>query len=201
MGDFLFRLLGTRGDFKGVPETTAEVVKIVNICVSVFYGLVLALMVFFAIYVAWRLMKAEDDSQRKQAKSQLFYSIVGIVGVGILIVFIRVVIPTIAAIKDTSATYGSLPINDILNAVNNILSCIMQIILALVGIFACYVAWQFIKAEDDGKRKQAKLQLVYCFIAIVGLVLFNLVATTVLTLAKKGGIENSTVFQLFPGYF
>ena len=193
MGNFLFNLLG-RTEIEGVQKTTQEVARIVNIAVSVFYGVVLAILVFFAIYLGWRLAKAEDDSQRKQAKAQLFYSIVGIVGVGLLIVFIRVVIPQVTkGISDVRKIedYNELKLGEIVGAVDDIIGVILQILLALVGVFACYVAWQFIKAEDDGKRKQAKQQLIYCFIAIVGVALLNLVATIVLRLVQSDQVKKA----------
>ena len=188
MGNFLFNLLNDGGFKKTAEQTAAEVDKVVGIVVSVFYAVVAAVLIFFAIYLAYRMAKAEDDGQRKQAKAQLFYSIVGIVGCGILIVFLLAVIPAVAnATAPTVAEgeYSGVGINTILGTVNSIIGTILKIICALIGVFACYVAWQFIKAEDDGKRKQAKQQLIYCFIGIVGAVLLAFVATTVLGLVNK----------------
>ena len=186
----LFNLLGQvtnptpNSGFASMNETLEKVIEVVNIALAIFYGIIGTLLIFACIYMGWRLAKAEDESQRKQAKSQMLYSIIGVIGVGMLIVVIIFVLPRQATLINGGAYAKFKVLDATVDAVNNLLSVIMQIVIALVGVFGCYVAWQFFKAEDESKRKQAKTQLIYCFIAVIGMALLATVANTVFSLAS-----------------
>jgi len=90
----LFNLLGTTGigGNHDVYYATSHVVTIINIVMNTLMGLFSALAFLFLIYIGFRLAKAEDESKRKEAKKQMIYTIVAIVGVIVLIVLFNVVI-------------------------------------------------------------------------------------------------------------
>jgi len=48
--------------------------------------------VLFAVYLAWKLAKAEDDNTRKQAKFQIFYSVMGVFVIVLIIAVTQAVI-------------------------------------------------------------------------------------------------------------
>lgn len=61
--------------------------------------------------------------------------------------------------------------------------------VAVVG-FAIYLAYKFFTAEDEGKRKNAKAQLVYAIIGIVVL-LAMLILIPAITEAIKNGLTTN----------
>jgi len=186
VGEILNQLATAKG-YDAFAKVMEEIEKIVDIVVSAFYGLVLACLVFICIYVGFQMARAEDEGKRKNAKAQMFYAIVGIIGVGMMLVLLRLVLPAGGGI---SITFGGGKVEGLestAKAISLLLNTILNILLLLIGVFGCYVAWQFIRAENEEKRKQAKTQLLYCFIAIVGIALLNLVATTVFKLAAPSG--------------
>jgi len=75
-----------------VHEAAAGVANIIRVVISAFLGLFGLLAVLFFIYVGFRLAKAEDESKRKEAKKQMIYTLVAIVGIVILIVIFNVTI-------------------------------------------------------------------------------------------------------------
>jgi len=68
------------------PVTTAfiSITHVVDAILSIF----VTLAIVFAVYLGWQFMKAEDENKRKNAKKQLFYTILG--GVGILLLMLMV---------------------------------------------------------------------------------------------------------------
>ena len=193
MGGILNQLASTAG-YDKFAEVMEHIQRITDIAVSIFYGFIMACLVFICIYVGFQMAKAEDEGKRKNAKAQMFYAIVGIIGVGMMLVLLRFVLPNVGKEISFGKELGD-PMKHFSKAIKDLLDVILKIVLALVGVFGCYVAWQFIKAENEEKRKQAKTQLLYCFIAIVGITLLNLVATTVFSLTgnKSGsGVQSET---------
>ena len=88
----LFNLLGHGGYMQPVYDSVNHVVTVINIVMNTLMGLFSALAFLFLIYIGFRLAKAEDESKRKEAKKQMIYTIVAIVGVIVLIVLFNVVI-------------------------------------------------------------------------------------------------------------
>ena len=78
------RLLGQVGLNRFLGDMTDAINEFVR-PVFIFIGVI---GVFFAIYLAWRLASAEDDSKRKEAKKQLMWTIIAIIALfGFIIVF------------------------------------------------------------------------------------------------------------------
>ena len=73
-------------------QLAGNVATIIQGVVSAFLGLFTLLGVLFMIYIGFRLAKAEDESKRKEAKKQMIYTIVAIIGVVVLIVLFNTVI-------------------------------------------------------------------------------------------------------------
>ena len=67
-----------------------------------------------------------------------------------------------------SVDTGSL--TSIVNTITAVISSAVGIVTAGVVILAIFIAFKFFTAEDDGKRKNAKAQLIYAIIGIVVLI-------------------------------
>lgn len=67
-----------------------------------------------------------------------------------------------------SVDTGSL--TSIVNTITTVISSAVGIVTAGVVILAIFIAFKFFTAEDDGKRKNAKAQLIYAIIGIVVLI-------------------------------
>jgi len=184
MGGLLFSLLGqqqTAGDaVVTVAELVSRYVNYVTMAILIACGM---LVVIYAVYIGFQLAKAEDDNQRKQAKAQLIYAIIGVVGIAVIAIMINLVIPILNASRweEMAAAPGGIPgVVDVLNTVSTIVDVVLKLIATAAVVFAIYVGWQLMKAEDDNKRKQAKMQLLYTVIAAVAVVLINAIAVAVL---------------------
>jgi len=79
----------TEADVEGISRQVATMIRGV---VTGLLGLFTLLAVLFFIYIGFRLAKAEDESKRKEAKKQMIYSVVAIIGVVILIVLFNTII-------------------------------------------------------------------------------------------------------------
>jgi heme O synthase-like polyprenyltransferase len=55
----------------------------------------------------------------------------------------------------------------VITQINSVINIALSIIGAGVVIFAVYLGFKFFTAEDEGKRKDAKSQLIYAIIGIV----------------------------------
>jgi heme O synthase-like polyprenyltransferase len=195
----LFELLGARGEYKTVDNVTSNIETYTTTIVGVILGLCAFGVTLFAIYVGYRIAKAEDEGKRKEARNQLVYSLVALVGIGLIIVMITAVIPNTGITYQNSKTSGTgiEGLAKVYTEVESIVKAILNVIACCASIFAIYVGWQLMKAEDDGKRKQARMQLMYTIIGVVGVVLINVIASVILgALAgnawqSSGGTQNS----------
>ena len=79
--------------------------------------------------------------------------------------------------ETTSADTGSL--TNIISTINTVISSAVGIVTAGVVILAIFIAFKFFTAEDDGKRKNAKAQLIYAIIGIVVLVALLIFVPTI----------------------
>ena len=174
----IFSLLGA----KSLNDILGEVEKIVRVVATTTLAVCGMLVVVFAIYVGFRLAKAEDDGKRKDAKNQLIYSIIGIVGIAGVVGLMNFVIPNLTKVPVDVATGSQIDnaASHVMNSISQIINTLLSIMSALATVFAVYVGWQLMKAEDDGKRKQAKTQLMYTVIGVVGIVLIQTLATAIL---------------------
>jgi len=185
-------LLGS-DDFEGfdaVTRITTEIELYVRIASTVFLAICGLLVTIFAVYIGYKFAKATDDGQRQQAKQQLIYSIVGAVGIIMVIIIFNTIVGGNGVLgtdinqleEQIAETSGELNtvVMGTYAAAQSLVNTVLQIIATVATVFAVWVGWQLMKAEDDGKRKQAKTQLIYTFIGIIAVVLINVIVTAVL---------------------
>lgn len=79
--------------------TLSSIIKTVNGVISTALGLVTTGVVILAIFIAFKFFTADDDTKRKNAKSQLIYAVIGI----IVLIALMIFAPTI-----TTAISGAL---------------------------------------------------------------------------------------------
>jgi len=165
-----------------VRDVTQQVEKYVGYMTSVFLAACGMLVVLYAVYVGWRMAKAQDEKQREEAKSHLIYSIIGVVAIAIVAAMLKFIIPML---KGGPTTVGD-PINIgpgvnlALYAISDVVNAILDLLATAAVIFAVYIGWQLIKADEEKKRQNAKMQLIYTIIAVVGVVLINTIAQAIL---------------------
>ena len=67
--------------------TLSSIIKTVNGVISTALGLVTTGVVILAIFIAFKFFTADDDTKRKNAKSQLIYAVIGIIVLIALMIF------------------------------------------------------------------------------------------------------------------
>ena len=67
-------------------------------------------------------------------------------------------------------------LTNMIGLIKNVISVALGVITAVIIGFAIYLAIKFFTAEDDGKRKNAKQQLIYAIIGIVVMIALMLIA-------------------------
>lgn len=86
--------------------------------------------------------------------------------------------------KDSADTTS---LDGIIKTINTVISSAVGIVTAGVVILAVFIAYKFFTAEDDGKRKNAKQQLIYAIIGIVVLIALLIFVPTI-TEAIEGAL-------------
>ena len=72
-------------------------------------------------------------------------------------------------------------LSNIITTINTVITSAIGIVTAGVVILAIFIAFKFFTAEDEGKRKNAKSQLIYAIIGIVVLLALMVFAPTITT--------------------
>ena len=82
-----FAMMVAEGDPSdpNISKVFTEVGKILHTIFSIVFGLVGAIVVCFAIYLVFKFVKADDESKRTEAKKQLLWTLIAIVGIVIMI--------------------------------------------------------------------------------------------------------------------
>ena len=75
-----------------------SVIGIVNGVVSTALGILTAGVVILAIFIAFKFFTADDDTKRKNAKSQLIYCIIGIIVLIALLIIAPQIVTTIEGV-------------------------------------------------------------------------------------------------------
>ena len=78
-----------------------------------------------------------------------------------------------------TASADTTSLTSIVNTITAVISSAVGIVTAGVVILAIFIAFKFFTAEDDGKRKNAKAQLIYAIIGIVVLVALLIFVPTI----------------------
>ena len=79
----------------------------------------------------------------------------------------------------------STSLTNIISTINTVISSAIGIVTAGVVILAIFIAFKFFTAEDDGKRKNAKAQLIYAIIGIVVLIALLIFVPTITGAIEK----------------
>jgi heme/copper-type cytochrome/quinol oxidase subunit 2 len=176
----------TGGSGSGAGSNTASVISKVGDYVGYFTIFILVacglLVTFFAVYVGFKLASAEEDGKRKEAKNQLIYSIIGIISIVMIAVILRAVVPKLGVGTWTGLEGGAEGVSTmqtVLTNIQGIITPVLELVADAGIVFAVYIGWNLMKAEDDGKRKQAKMQLIYTIIGVVSIVLLNVIVSGV----------------------
>jgi len=170
----------------GFEKFISQIEGPINVAMIVMLVVVAASAIMFAIWVAFKLAKAEDEGKRKEAKQQLMWSLIAIVACATLIVlFLTLFAPGNSLFNATNMSVtatGSLSIitnagNQIINAINGSVGCILKLV-ACGGIFyGVYVGFRLATASDEGKRKEAKAQLLWSMVAVVAALVLSMAIT------------------------
>jgi len=160
-----------------VTDVMTEVATYADVVSTFIIALCGLCVILFAIYVGVRFARATDDGKRNEAKQQLVYSIVAAIAMIMLVGLFVMVLKTPAL----THTFGTDPVgvimNETLRNVHAIVGTIISICQTLAVVLAVWIGWQLMKAEDEGKRKNAKMQLFYAVIGVVAVVLLEIIVT------------------------
>ncbi len=77
-------------------EDLTSIINTINGVVSAALGILTAGVVILAIFIAFKFFTADDDSKRKNAKSQLIYAIIGIIVLIALLIFVPNIVKMVA---------------------------------------------------------------------------------------------------------
>ena len=178
MWGLLHSLLGNP-DISPLINTTTQITSITRTISLVFLGICVSLVTLYAIYIGFRLAKSGgDETKRKDAKAQLIYAIIGLLVITIVMILVGVVNDALQPRPDRIVGDHDIAGLDVtMTAISHIITAVLDILVTAAVIFGVYIGWQFMKAEDDTKRKAAKAQLIYTAIGVVAIVLINIIAT------------------------
>ena len=84
MGDFLSELLNNLPELNDINTNVLRIVSIIQNILLAFFVLVGIIVVGVALWIAFRLATAEDETKRKDAKKQLLWACIGLLGVVVL---------------------------------------------------------------------------------------------------------------------
>ena len=183
MGE-LFSLLS--GELAGdVGGTLGRIKQYVGVAMAVLLGICGMLVTFYAVWIGYKFATSKDDGARANAKSQLIYALVGVLSIVIVIVLFQAVIPAVTPDPLTNVPEELAVAGQVYGYIGDVATILMQILTSVAVVFAIYVGWQFMKADDDAKRKNAKSQLIYTCIGIVGMVLITAIIGPVMQALKN----------------
>ena len=149
--------------------------------------------IIFAIYVGFRLAKAEDEGKRKEAKQQLLWSIIAVIAAIALftiMLFVKPVASDYTKYHDEVKNGGDVGkvVNDLILSISTAFTALFDLFTIGAVLFAVYIAVRLAIAQDEGKRKEAKKQLIWTLIAVLGVVIISTVVDGVIsTLIGKLG--------------
>jgi len=186
-------LIGGLMGMGGMAGITGPIKTYTGIFTTFILAIACLLVMIYAVYIGFKFMKAEDDGKRKEAKNHLIYALIGFLSISVVIGLLKLVLPTIT----TSISEDVTGLNEIgglaetYEVIKDTVGLILDMICTVAVVFAVYVGWQFVKADDDGKRKQAKNQLIYTIIGIIAVVMIQVIAEIVLSALSNASIQRN----------
>ena len=172
-------------NFLGVVRGSLNVAMIAVLAILILAGII------FAVWLAIRLGKAEDDGKRKEAKNQMIWAIIGVLAAVLITVLLLTVFDEMSYMGlSPEITYALNQQGDqllvdevvwVLNAIMEFIGIIFQL-AALVAVgFGVYIAYRLATASDDSKRKQAKQQLLWTIVGVFGAIVLAAIINQVFT--------------------
>jgi threonine/homoserine/homoserine lactone efflux protein len=76
-------------------------------------------------------------------------------------------------------------VNLVLVAIGKVVNMLFKLFSTAAALFAVWIAYKLMRAEDEGKRKEAKKQLLWTFIAIMGTVMISILLNYLFTIEMK----------------
>ncbi|MCL2229087.1 MAG: pilin [Firmicutes bacterium] len=165
-----------------------DINNITNIAVTIFLATIASFVSLYAIYVGFRLASAKDDAARINAKMQLMYSLVGAVSIGAIAAVVRLAFTGVGGAFSTAPPGADrhFPGATVLvQTIGHAINAILSILSTAAIVFAVFVGWQLMKAEDEAKRKEAKKQLLYTAIGVIAAITVATVMPTALSQAGR----------------
>ena len=183
----IFRFLGTEtsGGFSFVTFTDA-INDPLQVIVIVMLALIALAAIIFAIWVGFRLARAEDEGKRKEAKQQLLWSIIAVIACVGMFVVLTAVLPDTYNFSNRFEKDDEDILNqtgyEVIAGVGGAIGALFSIISIGAMAFAIYIGIRLAMAPDEGKRKEAKQQLLWSLIALVGAIALYVIIGAVMEL-------------------
>jgi hypothetical protein len=191
------RLLGD-AEFTETSSLFTQITSTVNLATIIVLAICGGGVTVYAAWIGYKFMTAKDEAARGNAKSQLIYAIVGLVTCAIVATIQGTVLPDAKTITITSSSTEEAvalkAATDVLATISTATKLVMSIATTGMTVIGVWIGWQFMRAEDDAKRKEAKTKLIYLFVGLIALVVINTVATNVLAsmITEKLGGRTAT---------
>lgn len=92
---------------------------------------------------------------------------------------------TLKALTDGNISADLTQLTNIVGIIKNVATTIFGLLTVAAIFLAIFLAYKFFTAEDDGKRKNAKQQLIYAIIGVIVLIVLTILAPTIVGFAKN----------------
>lgn len=181
-------------------ETFSAFIDAVEPYISYLIGVTLVVVgiisVLFALWVAFRLARAEDAGKRREAKKHMIWAIIAAVALVAMFLVLNVLFA-----PDTGLLVGEVKIvglEDVegdetvvssavllLDMISKAISALFRLVGTCAVLFALYLSIRLAMATDEGKRAQAKAQLFWTVLGcIIALALAILIREVMVSIAN-----------------
>jgi multisubunit Na+/H+ antiporter MnhB subunit len=158
-----------------------EIVNTVKLITTIVLALCAGGVTVYAIWIGYKFATAKDESARTNAKGQLIYAIVGLLVVALVATLGATVVPDAKVYTVEETTLMGKAANQVLKTIGDVTGMILNLVTMGLTLIGIWMGWQFMKAEDDTKRKEAKTKLIYLFVGLIAVTVISTIATNVLT--------------------
>jgi len=171
-----------------VPGVVGAIGSIRGVLDAIMIGLIALVGIAAIVYAIWlviKLGKAEDDGKRKEAKNQLVWAIIGVIGAVLVLILLTTVFNGIRLTNMTNPPAGGNAaawgvVNRTIGVVITAVNSLLGLIPIIAAVFAIYLAVKFVTATDETKRKQAKQMLIWTCVGVIAAVMLVAVIDIIL---------------------